>query len=198
MPTIITLVEKRRGCGYRKPGGYYLIGSGGPALGCCRLPYLLTSCPCCGNEIKFTRGFQWITNELFNQSPARCLDVPGKYPGSCPLVGTRKKIGLMWVGEQFYPTPADFTAEAEAQGVSKRVGTIPKDCKPGTWVALAHRKSGLKQPDEVPVVFMVFRIQSIDYVVTGKETDDELAELENQGYRLVNVIPEGTQLTTGI
>ena len=50
-------VEARRGCGYRKVGGLYLVG---PKLeaGCGRLP-LVHVCPVCQSGIKQTRGWVW-------------------------------------------------------------------------------------------------------------------------------------------
>jgi hypothetical protein len=52
-------VEARRGCGYRKVGGLYLVGSG-LGHGCDRLPIPLEICQCCGQGIKQTRGWTWV------------------------------------------------------------------------------------------------------------------------------------------
>ena len=51
------------------------------------------------------------------------------------------KAGLLWIGEQFYPTPGEFTREAEELGISRRISAVPRDFKLGeTWVLFAHRK----------------------------------------------------------
>lgn len=53
-------IEARRGCGYRKVGGIYLVG-GGIGVPCDRLPYPLTVCPCCSQGVKQGRGWTWVT-----------------------------------------------------------------------------------------------------------------------------------------
>lgn len=53
---------------------------------------------------------------------------------------------LMWVGEQFYPTPQHITNEVRGQGLSKRLSlnTIPEGMVPGkTRIFLAHPKARL-------------------------------------------------------
>lgn len=51
--------EAKRGCGYRKVGGLYLV-AGKTGAACCKLPLPLTVCPCCGQGIKQTRGWTWV------------------------------------------------------------------------------------------------------------------------------------------
>jgi len=51
--------ESKRGCGYRKVGGLYLVGDG-IFVPCDRLPYLLETCPVCGHGIHFTRSMTEI------------------------------------------------------------------------------------------------------------------------------------------
>lgn len=196
---IQTLIEKERGCGFRKKGGMYLIG-GSSFAGCCKLPFPLTVCPCCGGGIKFSRGFTWINSKLFALTEAM---EPYNYAcyNNCVFAQPDTKMGLMWVGESFYKTPAHFTREADIIGISKRISQIPKECMPGkTWIALAHNKAISSKWDPIdpakdliytPGVFMVFLLQSIQYVVTGKESADELEKIEKRGVVLVDVIPEG-------
>ena len=52
-------VEARRGCGYRKVGGLYLMGGTG-GMPCCKMPIPLHVCPTCHGGIKQTRGWSWI------------------------------------------------------------------------------------------------------------------------------------------
>jgi hypothetical protein len=115
------------------------------------------------------------------------------------------KVGLLWIGEQFYPTPADFSDEAARLGISRRISSIPKDFEVGkTWVALAHRKAiqrvcecGGKEDcadcggdgvQSIPAIFRMFRPEAIEYVVKGTESDGELEAMEKRGITPVRVV----------
>lgn len=133
-------VEPKRGCGYRKIGGTYLVGDPG-GFPCDRLPIILTSCPVCGNGFKQARGFTWIdVDKLVGGIHRNCQD---EFP--CPLcMDTSKlgKAGLLWIGEQFYRTPKAFDDEARILGISRRIAAVPRNFKVGeTWVLLAHPKT---------------------------------------------------------
>lgn len=52
-------VEGKRGCGFRKIGGLYMVGEY-VSVPCDRLPFILDVCPCCGGGVKQTRGTTWI------------------------------------------------------------------------------------------------------------------------------------------
>src|SRR6185437_13882264 len=113
-------VEAKRGCGYRKVGGIYLVADvGGIASG--RLPIPLTVCPTCGSGIKQTRGWTWVDlPPLVEAAGLQCkagLDTCFR----CPLNDPRRigRAGLLWIGEQFYPTPEHFAFEAESLGISR-------------------------------------------------------------------------------
>lgn len=186
-----TVVDSIRGCGWRKPGGFYLRSEGLFAP-CGRLPIPLTVCPCCGEGIKQSRGFTWITNELL--AAEECSRVGNREEGcdGCPLSADNlpEKLGLIWVGAKFYPDPKSWIAEAQAQGVSKRIGQIPKSLVLGkTLIAVAHPKVQIKRPEmgddplacEGPAIFATFRPTSIEYVATGEETDEELEAIEKRG-----------------
>lgn len=133
-------VEPRRGCGFRKIGGLYFVG-GGAAVYCDRLPIPLEVCPTCGHGIKQTRGFTWVELEpLVGGAHAQCADT---FP--CPLCmrpDTLGRCGLLWVGERFYKTPADFDREAAALGISRRISAIPRGFVVGeTWIVFAHPRA---------------------------------------------------------
>ena len=51
--------EPRRGCGFRKEGGLYLMG-GTSLQSCGKLPIPLEICPVCGQGIKPSRSWTWI------------------------------------------------------------------------------------------------------------------------------------------
>lgn len=193
---IETRIEAKRGCGYRKPGGTYLVG-GKLARACGRLPIPLTTCPCCMQGIKPARGFTWISAQVIEG--AECAFDFDKCRGCAPWNDiTIQKYGLLWVGEGFYPRPTDFIKEANMAGVSKRIAQIPKDLVVGKiWVMLAHRKACLipnTEPDDKelhygPGIFSAFIPTAIEYVVKGNETAEEIAAMEKRGITLVKVIP---------
>lgn len=214
---IETRVEGKRGCGYRKGGGLYLV-SGGLAEPCGKMPIPLSVCPTCNAGIKPTRGWTWIDGgalvgdrkcEAVRQPDASVLRDQNPC-WHCPL-GTPSsigKIGLLWIGEKFYPTIEDFQREAAKMGVSRRIPAVPKEFALGeTSVWLAHRKAilrpkprqlgtptapDLNAPEELegtPGVFRIFKPQRIEYVVKGDETPDEIERMEKRGITLVKVIP---------
>jgi hypothetical protein len=145
-------IEAKRGCGFRKVGGLYLV-SGKLGAPCGRLPFPLTRCACCGAGFKFARSWQWVDpaavfatpphvdGEPIPTLPACAGAVCTVYAG-CPLGNPRTlgaRAGLLWIGKQHYPTPAHFTAEARTLGVSRRIKSVPRGFVAGeTWVLLAH------------------------------------------------------------
>jgi len=190
---ITTKVEAIRGCGYRKPGGMYLV-SGGLSARCARLPIKLTICPCCGAGIKFSRGFTWIGKELILEH--QCEGRTACKYSMCSLNEKRipDKVGLMWIGEKYY-TPSSFRKEALRLGVSKRIGGIPKDLVVGeTVILLAHRKGHVKyvdgEPEFTPAIIMAFTPTAIEYVVKGDETAEELDRLQERGLTLIKSIKD--------
>ena len=160
-------VEQKRGCGYRKVGGLYLV-SGGIGAPCDRLPYALDICPCCGQGIKKARGWTWVNvNKLFQGAhTVSTLDLTPIDTGiagmTMPHVGGEKvlcgcakefcplcnhpemmgRAGLLWIGEKFYKTPDQFVQEGVEMGFSRRITTVPHGFKIGeTWVLLAHKNA---------------------------------------------------------
>lgn len=195
MSTIHERTESARGCGYRKPGGIYLIG-GRLSAPCGKLPIPLSTCPCCGAGIKPARGFTWVSSAIIEQTTCKSQYCT---TGCVPFDGSVKRFGLLWIGEAFYKTVGDFRAEAALQGISRRISQIPKDLVVGeTWILLAHRKAieeaGLDPGSEVPIpvvytpaIFSAFIPERIEYVVKGTETEEELLALEKRGLTLVRV-----------
>jgi hypothetical protein len=107
------------------------------------------------------------------------------------------RFGLLWVGDKFY-TANEFRAEALRQGISKRIGAIPRGFKVGeTWILLAHIKGGTRSIsigedqtaiEKFPAIFHAFKPSRIEYVVTGLETETELKAMEDRGITLIEVI----------
>lgn len=139
-------VEPRRGCGFRKVGGLYLVG---PKLerGCGKLPLELHVCPTCHGGIKQTRGWTWIDpapilNAAQCAIPGSCADCVLAHPWALG-----PKAGLLWVGEKFYPEPHDFLAEAGAMGISRRIPKLPRGFELGQhYVLIAHPKAIVRAP----------------------------------------------------
>lgn len=197
---ITTVVEGKRGCGYRKEGGLYLRSDG---LGrfCGALPIELEICPTCHHGIKPARGWTWIN--LAELVAVRGCSVMSC--GDCPIADAKiQEVGLLWIGEKYYPTPEDFSREGNQMGLSRRITTIPKRFKLGeTWVALAHRKAISKvdfkagtdpEQTEFPLkfsagIFHVFKPARVEYVVNPVgDTAKKLAAMEKRGITLVKVV----------
>jgi len=207
---IKTVTDQKRGCGWRKPGGLYLI-SKAVFTSCGLLPLPLSVCPCCGEGVKPARGWTWINPALMFKD--RECSTPSKC-GRCSLKKLPEQAGLLWVGEMYYETPADFLKEVRQQGVSRRIHSLPHGFELGkTQVFVAHAKAIQKEcpakcrlPENFtgackvcggsgvaygPGIFQVFRPTEIQYVVKG---DEEMAELEamvKRGITLVEVNREG-------
>lgn len=154
-------VEAKRGCGYRKVGGIYLVG-GGIGVPCDRLPIQLDICSCCGQGIKQARGWTWVNvdkliggSHQVHPSKETAIVLPESARSmvwtlcneakTCPLCGRPQEMGragLLWIGESFYPTPQDFIREGIELGFSRRIRTVPRGFQPGeTYVLLAHPKA---------------------------------------------------------
>lgn len=141
--------DSKRGCGWRKPGGLYLVFDG-EARSCGKLPIPLERCPTCSGGIKPTRGWTWVeSGPLLAGATCNSLEaiLDPQMCATCPLgVIDLGRVGLLWIGGKFYATPGDFTRESASQGISRRISAVPKDFVPGeTWVLLAHRE-GMKKP----------------------------------------------------
>jgi len=191
-------VEAKRGCGFRKAGGLYLV-SDGLSEPCERLPIPVVPCPCCGERIQQVRGFQWVTREYALKAAKPCSGSGEHSHRSCavctPDVATQEKYGLIWVGEQFYPTMDDWAKEAMKLGVSKRVSAIPKGVEIGvTWVLVAHPK-GMTNPtpkdkDDLfaPAICSAFRVKRIELIVTpSMKVQKWVKDLVKKGVTLVEV-----------
>lgn len=215
-PNIQTRIDSKRGCGYRKAGGLYLI-SGGVSSPCGLLPIPLETCPTCSCGIKPTRGWTWIDPVALKNG--KTCHAPVNLCNSCPLGNIRGKHGLLWIGGSFYEKAQDWTDEAIRLGVSRRIQAVPRDFKLGeTWVFVAHREhitatctacqgTG-KQMDQAnvilegspaceackgkgtigkPAIFHAFMPTAIEYVTKGDETDEEIEALVKRGITPVHV-----------
>lgn len=191
-------VEARRGCGYRKIGGTYLV-SGPGGLPCDRLPFPLTVCPTCSCGIKQTRGWTWVNpavifggaHRVDIPAPAGCVD---ERPERCPACnGLVDRAGLLWIGERFYKTTADFMAEGVQLGFSRRITAIPRDFKVGeTWVLIAHPKAVRVTTHQetalvtleswTPGIFLVWKPERIEKICAESTRDsDEVKKLVERG-----------------
>lgn len=193
-------VEKKRGCGYRKVGGIYLVSEPGGSS-CCSLPLELTICPCCGGGIKQARGFTWVNPTLLfqKQEPLK----PGCHMG-CPVANPAimgERAGLLWVGESFYPTPDAFDKEASTLGISKRVAALPRGFKLGeTFILLAHPKAVLAEVEAAgelvpklerrPGIFRIFRPTRVEKILNeSMATEAEIERLKKAGITPV-IVPD--------
>lgn len=183
-------VEPRRGCGYRKIGGLYLV-SGREGLPCDRLPFPLAICPTCSQGIKQTRGWTWIDpTALFRGGHVPCID---SRPNRCPVCNPSqlKRAGLLWIGGKFYPTTDHFKMEAAELGISRRIRTIPHGFKLGeSWILLAHPSaiSDFDNDTTRPGIFMTWRPSRIEKILpVSKVVSEERTKLEKRGITCVFV-----------
>lgn len=217
---IQTVVDSQRGCGWRKPGGLYLR-TDAPGRDCGKFPVPLEVCPCCHAGIKPSRGWTWINPQPFLDA-VRCtsFSLMENKPcpcEMCPMASPPTKAGLLWIGEKFYKTPADWLKESNKLGVSRRISTVPHDFKIGeTWVFVAHRLAitmpcpctvehrldkivstpPVKDcPDckgtgniQSPGMFQAFKPDRIEYVTKGTETAEEIEDLTKRGITPVKVV----------
>jgi len=181
-------VEPRRGCGFRKVGGKYLVG-GKLAAPCCKLPVALDICPTCAGGVKQSRGWQWIDPRPWLKG--ECTE---RRVLACAAADPEKlgeHVGLLWIGTQFYPTPDHFQHEASTLGVSRRITAVPRKFQVGRdWVFLAHPKTlidGLRKPG----VFALFRPTHIELIVTQTQSEnvEEMEALQKRGITPV-IVPD--------
>jgi hypothetical protein len=187
VPNLIEVrVDSERGCGWRKAGGLYLVSSG-LSRPCGMLPVRLERCPTCDCGIKPTRGWTWVNAEAL--VAGKTCDADAAACAACPLSQGIGRAGLLWIGEQFYATPEDFTREAARMGVSRRISAVPRGFELGkTWVLVAHRKV-FRNPDGSYTggIFHAFTPSAVEYVVKGDETEEQLAKMIEDGVTPVRV-----------
>jgi hypothetical protein len=201
---ITTVIEPKRGCGYRVPGGLYLRTDGIGRI-CGALPIELVVCPTCKQGIKPARGWTWI-------NIAALVDAKGctfqswevaNGCGDCPIADAKiQTAGLLWIGEKFYKTPVEFAKESARMGISRRITMVPRGFTlRETWVALAHRKAipvwiepDKKELDYKPGIFHIFKPSRIEYVVKDNDPEEKLEKLEKRGFTLIKVEREQQEL----
>jgi len=201
MATVHTRIESARGCGFRKAGGCYLVIDG-KGIQCQFLPVDLPE------EIKTSRGGQWRLAEIaIGKKAKRVCRNPGKKCSKCWIIkmDDKETCLILFVGTKFYKTTKHFDAEAGRLGISRRIPQrlISKIEVGKTPVLLAHRKSYQSVNEEGEVfttrqVFAAFVPSRIEYIVTGKESAEELDQLQAKGLTLIKVIKAGKVLDLGI
>jgi hypothetical protein len=143
-----TRIDSKRGCGWRQEGGLYLV-SGGEAVACGKLPVPLTICPTCSGGIHFARSWTWVDGDALAATKI-CSGARHAECSGCLLASATEskqgtsigRAGLLWIGEKFYKTPADWMREAENLGVSRRIPAVPREFVLGkTVVLVAHNRA---------------------------------------------------------
>ncbi len=199
-------VEAKRGCGYRRCGGLYLVG-GGLSAPCDRMPYPLERCPTCGGGVKFTRGHTWLAPDFFPTHETTWRDGHSGVCGCerCPICGTLPDPAamlLLWIGRAHY-SPESFLDESRRLGVSRRITAPPKGLVVGkTWVLLAHldavpaKECPICGPacncetrsKPTPGIFSAFIPRAVELILKQSDaTDERRAKEEKRGVTIVTV-----------
>ena len=117
----------------------------------------------------------------------------------------RTRIGLHWVGGQYYKTVDKFIQEAREMGISRRIKSVPHGFRIGVdWIALAHNEvceitpieayqKGLDTTKKAPGIFMVFKPTEVQYVVIGNEDEEKLQNLKKRGITPVEIRTNHTE-----
>lgn len=210
-PGIRIVNEGSRGCGNRKLGGLYLVFDG-PVSSCGKLPIPFEICPCCGEGIRFSRSPKWIEQpeRLWNAYDCKRAKFEGGC-SACPMSNAYESgpALLIWVGKKYYETPRKFVQESIAQGISRRIQSVPRGFEVGkTWVLLAHEQAveinrEITDVDEgEPVyqagIFGMMKPSRIEIIVTGNESDEEIEKLLERGLTPVKITkpqPEKVETT---
>jgi hypothetical protein len=179
--------EEKRGCGYRRVGGIYLV-SGDVWGDCDRLPFPVTHCLACHGGIKFPRAPTEINPiNLFGQHKL-CTESEhdwGAPAGSCRCCQPTDEVAyILGVGKGFYKTPRAYMDEAMRLGVSKRIPAIPSNLVVGkTWVYLIHNEALFTQDDKPQMgIFAAFIPKRIEMPVWESDlTDERKKDLEKRG-----------------
>jgi hypothetical protein len=198
--------EQKRGCGFRRIGGLYLVSDPGQHFNCDGLPLELQECDCCGFKPPFNRKLQLLKPAYIIQAEQnlhlklKARGAAGEICGcwkDCPTCHPDPKgsYGLMFVRQKSY-TPSSFIKEALSMGVSKRIPEIPNWLKLGeTWIFLAHLKTPnvclallkdnglhMKEPEMIPAIFYGFKPSRVELVCwKGQLGNDQILSLEKNG-----------------
>jgi hypothetical protein len=208
-------IDQKRGCGWRQAGGLYLVCKG-EAVKCGKLPIPLTICPTCSGGIHFARSWTWVDGKAL-LGDRLCQALNPMYCAGCLLGPAIGRSGLLWIGEQFYKTTADWMKEAVEQGVSRRIPAVPRDFKPGRTVVLVAHKKAIKELCSIcsgtgvdttkpegnshctacdrgvvytPGIFSAFIPTAVEYVTKGDETDEQIEAFEKRGITPVKVVQD--------
>ena len=186
--TIPVSAETKRGCGYRQPGGLYLVEpADAEKLPCGGLPIPLNPCAVCGQQFKQARAFTWIRPiELFAAmgqacGSARCFGCP-MGPENLP-----ERAGLVWIGKQHYRTPEDFLAESNLMGMSRRIGRhLPREFWNRRQFSATVTCTPRVQNGELP---MPAAVESVEVKLLARTQDDaeaaairQVREQSSHGY----------------
>lgn len=179
---IQTIEVPVRGCGFRKKGGFYLVGDM-PSFGSSWFPAGL-KCPCGHQFMKPSRSVQGLIPASFWPDLAEPTTVGPRF----------KKDERAWavtIDGRGYPTPESWIEEGKTDGISRRLNNgWPKGFKLGeSRVFVIHGKAmqdGKGKMTE-PGVIACFRPTAIQYVVRGDEKQAHLQQLQDRGITLVNV-----------
>ena len=186
-------VEAKRGCGYRKVGGLYLV-TFGAGRQCGKMPIRCEVCPTCNQGIKPARGWTWIDPApLFGERECATRGDCGTCPlGDRRLERARADRADLDRGEVLpdaarlhEPRPRAWASA----GASRRSRRASSSARPGSL--FAHRKVQFGRMELAPGLFYLAQPERIEKIVTESQARDaeEMAKLAKRGITPV-VVPD--------
>ncbi len=176
---MITVDVQKRGCGWPKEGGFYVMGGGKP-LTCFALPVTLVPCECCNQMPKFARCPTLVTDKYINNLFAACQT--GNI--HCNHCVRGKRYWISWVGSDY--TTETFCREVSVQGLSRKIPpSFAKLIQEGDY--FANVKGG--------EIINMIPVTSVRYYLKPGDSEEKIKELEKAGIEVAKI---GTKTGDGV
>lgn len=178
---MITVNVQKRGCGWPKEGGFYVMGGGKPLV-CFALPVTLVPCECCNQMPKFARCPTPVTAEYIKNL---FYGKDGEFCGpTCHACVSGKRYWISWVGSDY--TTETFCREVNVQGMSRRIPpSFAKLIQPGD--VFANVKGG--------EIINMIPCTSVRYYLKPGDSEEKIKELEKEGIEVAKI---GTKTGDGV
>ena len=181
MPNVILEIEApQRGCGTRQQEGYYMVGDFTPDA----MSFFPRKLDCsCGFRVvrpsRSTQGF-W---------PGKFWPELNTEPNNLITIQKDQKCWAMTIDTRGYSTPKAYIDEAARLGISRRLNNgLPKGFEIGKDVVFIIHSKVYKYGDKYEPGFIgFFKPKEIQYVVSGRESEQKLRQIAAKKIVLVSV-----------